>query len=198
MSWPNHSLCLWRIWTQSQSWLWVEQTLSKPLTELPSHLLGLHGWLTHSVCLYAHATGFRAHSWRKIGGTRSHDCVMGKRSICFVSPTQVEIVSLVYRSVFGHHQCISIWEEECLHSIFWKAFDRSFSKVNWGWRFRTHKKRNRALQYAYEVSRKILSNKKMKNSSFGLSCFSVYLPLFSSTLMSSSPVIHWTYSLSQE
>lgn len=77
---------------------------------------------------------------KKTGGSSSHDCVMGKRAIRFVLPTQTENVSLVYGSAFGDPGCESIWEEKCLYFIIWKAFGGSFSKVNWGWRFRTHKK----------------------------------------------------------
>lgn len=71
----------------------------------------------------------------------------------------------------------------------------------WGWKFRTHTKGIEPIipcttpMKVLEMSSSIVM---FKNPLFGLSCFSVYFPLFSSTLMSPSPVTYWTYPLSQE
>lgn len=184
--------------------LWVEERFPKLLTEFSSHLIGLHGWCIPFVRLCAHVAGLPAPRWRKIGGSSIHDYVMGKRTVCFL------LVCTDWERLFGLWICLwglsmqIHWGRKVLTLHLLKGIQQvtsADSKVNWGWRFRTHKKEIEPTMPCTTPT-KVLERSswiiKVKNPLLGLSCFSIYLPLCSSTLRSPFPVIRWIFSPGQE
>lgn len=67
-------------WNQKAGLL-VEKRLPKLLTQLNSHLFGLHGWLIYFIWLSTYVKGFPTLGYRKIGNSDIHGYVIGKRIV---------------------------------------------------------------------------------------------------------------------
>lgn len=105
-------------WNQKAGLL-VEKRLPKLLTQLNSHLFGLHGWLIYFIWLSTYVKGFLTLRYRKIGNSDIHGYVIGKRIVGSVLVyTDWECFFLVYESVFGDYQCKFTVEEKVLYFIF--------------------------------------------------------------------------------